>query len=199
MKDHPDLTRTTGGSSPPGYVFVPLGVEVRRPSTARALTGAALPHIVAFRNGVRDPPGSQRAPVRLGSVRLVRGQVIEPLAGPAAATGPAHGNPIQQWDEFLGVRRLSGCEPGDQATAASLGEQMQFGGQSSARATHPLGCPRFGRGQPPYGHLRRAVSTDHAGVDLRRQSRSPPASASACNRCSIRAQVPSRSQRANRS
>ena len=27
---------------------------------------------------------------------------------------------------------------------------MQFGGQSSPRATHPLGCPRFGRAQPLY-------------------------------------------------
>jgi hypothetical protein len=35
---------------------------------------------------------------------------------------------VNKRNEFLGVGGLSRCDPGDQATAASIGEQMQFGG-----------------------------------------------------------------------
>jgi hypothetical protein len=181
-------------------VLVLVGVEVRRPAATRTLLGATSAYIIAFRDGVRDPPGPQRPPVRFRPVRLVRQQMIQPFTRPADATRPGNGDVVQQRHQLLGVGGLPGCEPFDQAAAASFGQQMQFGGQSSPRATHPLGCPRFGPAQPP---LRAPAACWWARTMVEsawaRQSRSPAASASVCNCCSIRAHVPSCSHRANRS
>ena len=74
--------------------------------------------------------------------------MIEAFTGPADSLWPVHADGVEQRHQFFGIGGLPGCDPGDQGPAASFGEQMQFGGQSSPGATDPLGCPRFDGAQP---------------------------------------------------
>jgi hypothetical protein len=87
-------------------VFVPLLVDVRGPATPRTLLGPAPAHIIAFGDGVRDPPSPQRPPVGFRPIRLVREEMIEPFTGPALAAGPGNSDVVQQWHQLLGVARL---------------------------------------------------------------------------------------------
>jgi hypothetical protein len=75
--------------------------------------------------------------------------MVQAFTVSAAPAWPGYRDGVEQRDQFLGVGGLPGCEPGDQAAAASLGEQMQFGGRAAAGPADALGCPRLGRGQPP--------------------------------------------------
>src|SRR3954468_872306 len=67
----PELLEPVEGTLDLVTVLVPDGVEVAGSAATRSLTDAAGPHILAFRDRVRDAPRPQRPPVGPRPVRLV--------------------------------------------------------------------------------------------------------------------------------
>jgi len=140
-RDGPELLEAVEGPFDLVAVLVPVSVEYRWPAATRTTASTAGQDVVAFRDGVRDSARAQGPAVRPGTVGLVGSQVIESFAGPSVSGGPGDADGIEQCHQFFGVGSLTGCDPGDQAAAASFGEQMEFGGQASSGAADPLGCP----------------------------------------------------------
>jgi site-specific DNA recombinase len=103
-----------------------------RPATTPATASAVGLLVVTLGNGVRDTAGTQRRPVSPAGVGLVPGQVPQPLARPATATGPGDPDLIDQGDQLAGVSVLPGREPGRQVPAAPVTHGVDLGGQPAA-------------------------------------------------------------------
>src|SRR3954452_1238591 len=66
-RDGSELLESVEGPFDLVAVLVPLGVEDGWSATTRAAAGTPGQDIIALLDGVRDAPGAQRTPVRLGS------------------------------------------------------------------------------------------------------------------------------------
>ena len=149
-------------------------------------------------DGVRDASSAQRLPVGATAVGLIAGQVLPSLAGPPRTTRPPHPHLIHQPDQPQGVGVLARSEAGDQVAATAVADGMELGGQPTRDRPSACWWLAWIGGSPRYGRRRRAGGADDAGVNRGVPVQLPSPSAWVPKAASMRAQVPSVCQRANR-
>ena len=87
--------------------------------------------VETFGDGVPDSASSQVAAVRPGRVGLVRQDTVGPGARPSDS-GSGHGDLLQHMLELGAVTVVPGCQDEGEGPAASLGNEVDLGGESSA-------------------------------------------------------------------
>jgi hypothetical protein len=166
----------------------------------------AVADLVGFlRDGAPDTPPSQIAAVGSGSVGLVRQRSIRSGAGPAAADA-GDSDTAQYHLELRGVAALPGGDDQGEWLLGLFGGQVQLGGPPASRlpqrvisrlwVSYPAGWFLL---RIPFLRAPAACWCARAMVEstLTSQVINPAASASACNRARIAAQIPARCQRRN--
>jgi hypothetical protein len=173
----------------------------RRPAADRPSTRAC----VGWRPGLPWTGSLPRYRVDAGRVALAGGRPSRPGSGRGRVLGPAtaepgHPDTFDYRDDLRAVAPLPGGQHDRQRLLPLLAAQMRLGGQPAARPTPT-------RDRPARRGSRRAVRpagppfTRSGGRPMRAgdgRVMRPAASAKACNTVRIRAQVPSRCQRRNK-
>jgi hypothetical protein len=174
-------------------------VERWRPAATAAPPGPVSLLVGRLGYRVGDLPAAQRGPVSPRTVCLVRAEEGQPLAGPTDPARAGYRHRVQQGYQLSGVGVLAWGDPAGQVPAPSLTDRVDLRGEPAARAAQTLPARRFRRGAPPFcapAACWWARTTEVSAWPC--QSRSPAASALVCRCASMRTQVPSSCQRANR-
>lgn len=118
-------------------LLVALAVEPGGSAASGASVLAVSLLVEAFRDGVPDTVSSQVTSVLPGRVGLVRQDVIGPGARPADS-GAGHGDLLKHARELGAVAVVSGCQDEGERSASSVGDEVDFGGESAAGASQTL-------------------------------------------------------------
>jgi hypothetical protein len=118
--------------------------------------------------------------------------------GAAQDTRPPHPHLIHQPDQPQGVGVLARSEAGDQVAAPAVADGMELGVSPPVTVPAPAGGLPGSAGAPVTGAGGVLVGADDAGVNLGVPVQLPAPSAWVPKVASMRAQVPSVCQRANR-
>lgn len=90
-----------------------------------------------FRNGVWNAASSQVTAVVPGCVGLVGQDVVRPSAWPPDPDA-RHGNLVQDALELRAVAVMPWCQEEGKGPASSVGDEVDFGGESSTGASQAL-------------------------------------------------------------